>query len=122
MARRYRWKMSPGETLPLGCSLEDDLATGETLTGTPTITVHEETSPDVWADRSDDFTIASAAVNTAEMTDANGDAIPIGKGVSFELTATTTIGVYEVLVSCASTDGTNPAVPNELKVSGPAVS
>lgn len=122
MARRYRWKMSPGETLPLGCGLEYDLAPGETLTGTPSVTVHKETSKDVWDDVTADFTIASPAVNTAAMEDRNGDTIPIGEGVAFRLTATTTIGTYEVLVSCDSTDGTDPAVPNELVVAGPAVS
>jgi hypothetical protein len=125
MATRSKsWTLTAGEKVPLGKSLSDDLDAGVTLTGTPTITIHEKTggqNSETWDDVTADFTIANEQVNVAEFTDANGKVVAIGKGVVFELTASDDPGRYEVRISCAATDGTEPAAtpPVPLHVVGP---
>ncbi|MEM7416802.1 MAG: hypothetical protein AAF389_14950 [Gemmatimonadota bacterium] len=118
MGRALAWTMSPGETLSLGVSLATDLEDGDTLTGTPTVTLWQLDSG-TWVEKTAQATIANQQVNASELTDANGDPIPVGKGAMFRLTAPTTEGVYDVKVSCPSTDGEGPATSRKLYVVGP---
>lgn len=118
MARKRRVEMVPGEVLDLAKSLSGDLASGESLTGTPTVTVWLLANG-TWTESV--VTITGEAINTAELTDYNGDAIAIGDGVEFRLTAPTTRGTYEIRIQCASDGGTNPATTMDLTVDGPGV-
>lgn len=121
MARNRQVVMLPGETLDLAKSLRGDMSSGDTLTGsTPTVSVWLK-SNSTYTDASDDFTIASAAVNTGTLTDYNGDTIAVGDGVEFRLTASTTRGTYEIRISCAADDGSVPATTMDLVIAGPGV-
>lgn len=121
MARKKRLVMLPGETLDLAKSLRGDMSSGDTLTGsTPTVSVWQKVNG-TWTDSSSDFTIASVAVNAAELTDYNGDAIAVGDGVEFRLTASTTRGTYEIRISCPADDGSVPGTTMDLVIEGPGV-
>ena len=107
--------MTPGEDLPLSKSFEDDLDTGVTLTGSPTVTIYRKVSGS-WEDKTADFTIANEQVNSAAIARSDGGTTPIGKGVSFSLTAATTEGHYSVELECGSSDGRTPKTNVDLIV------
>lgn len=120
-SRSKAWTVTCGEKVVLAKSLSADLESGATLTGTPSVTIHEKTGDEAWNDVTSDFTVANKQVNAGVLTTESGETIPIGHGVVFELTASENPGEYEVRVSCAATDGTNPAAtpPVALRVIGP---
>jgi hypothetical protein len=117
MAVRLVWLMSGGETLPLAQSLRGDMETDDTLTGeTPVVEVHQKQGgsySDVTASKN--FTVASVAVNTAELTDHKGNPVAIGDGVQFKLTAGD-VGTYKVRIECPSSDGHRPVAEVDLIV------
>ena len=116
------WKMSRGEHLVLGVSFESELHDTALLTGTPTISLWEKTGAgeDDYTDRTADFTVENAQVNSSEITeDERGQSVAVGKGVLFELTAADDPGDYEVRVECDADDGTHPTTVRELEISGP---
>ena len=117
MGRSKVWNVTVGEVADLLKSLGRDLATGETLTGTPTITIYDSSDVDVTSD----FTIAGVQVNTVERTTEDGETIPIGKAVEFRLTASVAEGIYAVDVACSGSGGNKPKAtpPVKLVVSGP---
>ncbi len=124
MARREQWVFSPGEKLDIGKSLADGLDPGETLTGSPTVTVWQKTStnPVTYADvtSSGGFVVEAAQVNTVQRLDELGGLIyDIGKGVECRLTAGPAIGEYEVRMECAGSDGSLPIAVGRLVVRGP---
>lgn len=120
-SRSKQWVVTCGEKVVLAKSLSRDLESGETLTGTPVVTIHEKTAAEVWSDVTVDFTIGNPRVNTGALTTEDGETIAIGHGVVFDLTASEDPGKYEVRVSCAASDGTIPAAtpPPTLTVLGP---
>lgn len=111
------WRLTAGETVDLAKDLSADLDSGESLTGTPEVTIY---SRDDGSDVTSDFTLANVQVNTAVIT-RNGGTIAIGDGVAFRLTVTDTPGTYDVVVECGADDGSHPASdPIKLIVVGPA--
>ena len=120
MARSKAWIMTPGEKLILAKSLENGLEPAAVMTGeTPAVTVHE-LSGEAWVDvtSSKGFTVASKQVNASALTAEDGSTVPIGKAVTFTLTATETPGSYRVRVECDADDGTHPVADVPLTVTG----
>ena len=120
MARRTRvFEILAGEVDDMAVGFTDRLASGETLTGTPTVTVHDkDTTGAVYAG----VTISDIAVNTAERTDEEGTAHAIGKAVEWRATAAedATPGNYWIRVECATTvSGRSIADRFTLRVYGP---
>ncbi len=117
MARKPSWFLSPGENIVLAKSLAADLDSGAALTGTPTITIWQQ-SGGSWSDVTSSFTLSAQAVNTSALTTENGETIAIGEGVLFEITApSATEGEYAVEVACGADDGTTPKSNVALTVS-----
>ena len=125
MAGKRSWKMAPGETLVLSKSLAAGLDSSELLSGTPSVTVWLRTSisPLTYTDvtSSYSFTVANVAVNTAAITAGDGQTVAIGEAVVFKLTATTTLGEYQVRVACTGDSGSTPVEIVDLSVAGPGV-
>jgi len=100
------------EDLLYGVSFANLLDSGETLTGTPTVT--EQTTSVL--------TISGAAVNTAAFTDGDGNTVAIGEGVQFRVeddSDNSNAGsTYEILVKCATTDSNERVVLVKLYVGG----
>lgn len=88
----------PGESLLLYMDFTKRLNTGETLTGTPTITSAEE-FPN--AGGATDLTISSPAVTSSAIT-TNYGTIAVGKGVQFRVVGGTDGKTYRIQVSCAT--------------------
>ncbi len=84
-----------GEDRLHGCSFDEDLASGETLSGTPTVTDYNSTG---------DLTISSVAVNTATFTGPDKETVAIGKGVQFRVSGATIQREYTLKVLCGTTD------------------
>lgn len=81
------------EALPIAVDFTSLLASSETLSGTPTITVDPV-----------GLTAGSPAVlATAYQPLANGDAIAIGKGISCQLSGGTSGSRYTLTVTCGTT-------------------
>lgn len=118
MARQTNWKMNPGETLVLSVDMSADMEDGVTISS-PTVKVYTK-SGDTYTDVSNDFTVASAAVNTSAITREDGGTTAIGDGVTFKLTASTTQGTYYVVVRATGSDSTTPKTERTLIVSGGA--
>ena len=76
------------------------LADGETLSGTPTVTV----SP------SGSLTVASVAVNVATYVNDHGTTVAVGKAVQFRVSTATAGTEYTLTVTCATTSGDTRAV------------
>lgn len=117
MAISTGWKMSGGETLSLAKSLRGDMETSDTLTGsTPSVTVWQKQGG-AWANvtSSKGFTVDGEAVNTAVLTDENGDSIAVGDAVEFRLTAGS-VGSYRVRIQCATSGGDTPVAEVPLTV------
>jgi hypothetical protein len=70
-------------------SFADLLASGETLTGTPTVTQAS-------------LTFANQAVSTAALT-INGETVAIGKAVQFKVSGGAAGNVYEIDINCDTT-------------------
>ena len=86
-------RKKPGETLKVGVDFTlYGLASGETLTGTPTLSA------------SSGITVASPAVNTGTFTNRKKGTVAIGKGVQFTLSGGTAGTDYYVDVSCGTTN------------------
>ena len=112
--------MSPAEVLELGVSLASDLDSDAVMTGeTPEVSVWTRTgTPGSYTyTAAAGFTVASPQVNTSALTDAGGDTVAIGKGVTFKLTAGAA-GTYYVRVECDADDGTHVVTERSLVVSG----
>jgi hypothetical protein len=112
------WQMSGGETLPLAQSLRGDMEAADTLTGeTPVVEVHQKQGNGAYTDvtAANNFVVASVSVNTAELTDHNGNPIAVGDGVQFKLTAGD-VGRYKVRIECPSSDGHRPVAEVVLVV------
>lgn len=97
-------------------ALGHKLASGETLTGTPTGAIYEQ-SGGTWTEASTG-SVAALSRNSSALTASDGTTIAVDEGVSFLLTAPTTPGDYVVRVDCASTDGSDPGRQVDLIVAG----
>ncbi len=87
--------ISVGATRNGAINCDDDLASGDTLTGTPTA-VEDTTS---------DLTITGVAVNTAALT-ILGESTAIGRAIQFTVAGGTVANSpYLILVTATSTDG-----------------
>lgn len=73
-------------------SFADELESGETLTGSPTIT----SSPS-------GLTIANEKVSTGELTLEDGTTVVTGEAVQFKVSGGTSGVTYQIEVSCATT-------------------
>jgi hypothetical protein len=78
------------ETLNVALSLSDMLSSGETLTGTPTVTCTG-------------LTLASKTVNSSALTDNDGNTIAIGHAVQFSVAGGTAGTRYEIDVTVSTT-------------------
>lgn len=115
------WRFFRGEVRTLGQSFEDELADGDSLTGTVTVEVREQTGTgeDDWTDRDADFTVANAQVMASDTEGEDGKTIPAGEGILFQLTAADDPGDYTVRMEVASDGGEDPLViERPLKVTG----
>lgn len=81
------------ESLTEAFDLTALLASGETLTGTPTITATPA-----------GLTIGTPAVNTTALTDSDGNTIAIGKAIEVTISGGSA-GRYELTVSCGTSAG-----------------
>lgn len=95
----------PGEDILYGVSFANLLASGETLTGTPTVT----------ADKAG-LTIGTPAVNAATFTDLDGNTVAIGAGVQVRISGGTDGVDYRLEVSCGTTDSNTREVDCRLNV------
>lgn len=77
------------ETLNAGIDMTERLASGETLSGTPTVT------------GSSDITLSAKAVN-ATTTNILGTSIAVGKAVLFTVAGGVAGTEYEINISCTS--------------------
>ena len=82
----------PSESVFYAVDFTNILASGETLSGTPTVTV-SPTGP----------TIGAPTVNTGVLTDDEGNTVAIGKAVQVRVSAGTDGIDYTLTVSCATT-------------------
>ncbi len=80
------------EVLNAGLDFTERLVTGETLSGTPTVSA------------SSALTLSSKVVNSTTMT-INGEGVAVGKAVQFVVAAGAAGTEYEIIVSCVSTAG-----------------
>ena len=80
------------EVLNGAIDLTDRLASGETLSGTPTITVTSATT---------DLTLASKVVSSTTLT-INGNGVAVGKALQFVIGAGTAGIDYEITASCVT--------------------
>lgn len=90
IACKEQHQKSAGETLNVVVDCTDMLVSGETLTGTPTVTCTG-------------LTLASKAVNSGALTDPDGDTIAIGKAVQFSVAGGTAGTRYEIDVTVSTT-------------------
>lgn len=96
--------ISVGATRNCAISCDDDLASGDTLTGTPTV-VEQTTS---------DLTITGVAVNTGALTVLN-ESVAIGRAIQFTVAdGTAANSPYHLLVTATSTDG--ETIPYDVKL------
>jgi hypothetical protein len=93
-------RKSAGDTLNVAVDVSDMLSGSEALTGTPTVTCTG-------------LTLASKVVNTAALTDNEGNTIAIGNAVQFSVAGGTAGTKYEIDVT-VSTDSTPAQVINRL--------
>ena len=92
---KERYTFSVGDSREPAIDFTDELKSGETLTGTPTVT-----------EATGNLTLSNKAVNVATYVDANtGATVAVGKAVQFDMT-TSTAGTYEVSVKATGDDGT----------------
>lgn len=113
------WTMNPGESVVLSADLSADMEDGVTISS-PVVTVYT-VSAGVYTDvtSSLSFTVSGEQINASAITDEDGDTISeIGDAVVFQLTATTTLGTYKVVVKATGSDGTTPKTERTLKVQG----
>lgn len=82
----------PSESILYAIDFTALLSSGETLSGTPTVTG----SPS-------GLTIGTPAVNTATLVDDEGNTVAIGKAVQVRISAGTAGIDYVLTVSCATT-------------------
>lgn len=99
IARRYK---GASEVRNCAVDFSRKLDVGESLTGTPTVTI-SPTGP----------TLSDKAVNTSALT-INGDVVPIGSAVQFKVTGGTA-GVYTITATCGTT--ATPAQTLEVRCS-----
>ena len=116
MARNRYWEMNPSETVVLSVDLSADKESGVTLS-LPSVTIYTK-SGDTYTDVTSDFTVAGAAINSAQITREDGGTTAIGDGVTFRLTASATQGTYYVVVEATGDDSTTPKTERRLVVSG----
>lgn len=124
MTDRDRWfVLQAGEVEDLAVGFSERLKAGETLTGTPKITVHDRTTP--FAQYAG-VTISGAQRNSAplEEKDANGTVIAthgIDEAVEFRITADddATPGKYTLRPECSTTAGRSLVEPVVIDLRGP---
>lgn len=83
-------RKSAGDTLNVAVDASDMLSSGETLTGTPTVTCTG-------------LTLASKTVNSSALTDNDGNTIAIGHAVQFSVAGGTAGTRYEIDVTASTT-------------------
>lgn len=88
--------LRPGEKRWAGIDFTQDLETGETLTGTPSVV-------------SADCTIATPTVNVAAFKNKAKGTCAISKGVRFYITAPATQGDYSAVIDVDTTTGARPS-------------
>lgn len=82
----------PSESVLYAIDFTELLASGETLSGTPTV-----------AGSPSGLTIGTPAVNTGTVVDDEGNTIAIGKAVQVRISGGTADTDYELTVSCGTT-------------------
>ena len=82
----------PSESIAYAIDFTSLLSTGETLTGTPTVSG----SPT-------GLTIGTPAVNTATIIDDEGNTVAIGKAVQVRISGGTDSIDYSLTISCSTT-------------------
>ena len=90
---RDRLVVKVGETRSFVVAFQNQLESGELLTGTPTVTGHA------------DLTITNKAVNTAILT-VDGDSVAVGQAVQFSLSGQTVANSPYTVAVTAGSDAT----------------
>lgn len=107
MPRQKIWHFSPGETRDLAVSLDSELDADALMTGeTPTVSAWTGSESAGYTEASG-FTLTSAQVNAIVLTTADGEVIPVGRGIAFRCTAPTTRATYYIRAECDADDGTH---------------
>lgn len=119
MGRKRTWKMSAGERLTFGASLEGDIEADAGLIATNLeVSVWRRTGNTFT--QMEDFTVANAQVNAAAFTpEGSSTQVAIGKGIVVRITANETPGSYEVRLEADTDDGDHAVRVVPLSVTGP---
>ncbi len=119
MATRTRvFRLQAGEIEDWAVGFGLRLASGETLTGTPKVTVHDRTSPEA---QYTGVTVSNVSRNTADVTDQDGNVHSANEAVEFRVTAANdaVAAQYSLRAECATTAGRSLVEAISINLAGP---
>ena len=118
MARTRVFKLQAGEIDDWAVGFGARLASGETLTGTPAVTVHVQTGTEA---QYDGVTLSQVDQNSAPVTDADGVTHAADEAVEFRITAdaAAVAASYTLRVECATSTGRSLVETFDIVLSGP---
>ena len=103
----------PGESIAFGFSLSELLDSGETLTGTPTVTPIAIGTADV-----DNLSIGSPSVNVAAFDNDEGKTVAVGEGVQVQISGGLAGEDFELSVLATTTKGNTRGGDGPLRIRG----
>jgi len=118
ITRTRTFKLQAGEVDDWAVGFTSRLGVGETLTGTPKVTVHLKDDEEA---QYAGITVSAIGINISGVIDADGVTHAAGKAVEFRVTAANDAlaAQYSLRVECATTTGRNPVDAWTINLAGP---